>query len=241
MLIILKKELNMFFTSLMAYVIIGFFLMMMGLLVWVFPQTNVLDGGYATLQPLFDWSPYVFMFLVPAVTMRAFAEEKKNGTLEVLFTSPLTITQIILGKYAASLIIIVITLLFTNVYYFTLRHLGNQPGNIDTAAVIGSYLGLVMLTAVFSAIGLLASSLTENQTVAFLLGVFFCFLLYQGFDAWQTLQAWKNYALYIGQLGVLYHYDALRKGVVDSRDLVYFGSMVVTLLFFTKVVLKYQK
>jgi len=238
---ILQKELNAFFSSLTAYVIISFFLLLIGLWSWVFPDTNVLDGGYADMQIFFRLSPYIFIFLVPAITMHTFAEEKSVGTLEILLTTPLSLPQIILGKYMACLIIIFLTLLFTSTYYFSVYHLGSPPGNIDTAAVIGAYMGLMLLAAVFAAIGLWASSLTQRQIVAFLLGVLTCFLLYQGFDAWTTLQTWKSYSLLIAQLGIHYHYEALSRGVIDTRDLLYFTSMIIVFLFATGLVLNYKK
>ncbi|XWN35045.1 MAG: gliding motility-associated ABC transporter permease subunit GldF [Roseivirga sp.] len=241
MLAVLRKELNAFFSSLMAYVIMGFFLVLMGLWMWVFPGTNVLEGGYADLAPLFRLSPYIFMFLVPAVTMPAFAEEKKTGTLELLLTTPLTIPQLILGKYLATLVVLLLTLLLTGIYYVTVYWLGSPPGNIDTAAVLGSYLGLLLLAAAFAAVGLCASSLTERQIVAFLLSVLLCFLLYQGFDAWTALQTWKSYSLLLAQLGMRYHYDALSRGVIDSRDLLYFVSVAMLLLGATGYVLNYKK
>jgi ABC-2 type transport system permease protein len=225
----------------MAYAIIGFFLLLMGLWMWVLPETNVLDGGYADMQVLFRFSPYIFMFLVPAITMHSLAEEQSVGTLEILLTTPLSLTQIILGKYFASLIIILLTLLFTSTYYFSVYQLGNPPGNIDTAAVVGGYIGMMLLAAVFAAIGLFASSLTQRQIVAFLLGVLTCFLLYQGFDAWTTLQTWKSYSLLIAQLGIHYHYEALSRGVIDTRDLLYFASMTMAFLFATGWVLNYKK
>jgi ABC-2 type transport system permease protein len=238
---ILQKELNAFFSSLMAYAIIGFFLLLMGLWMWVFPETNVLDGGYADMQALFRFSPYIFMFLIPAITMHSLAEEQSVGTLEILLTTPLSSAQIILGKYFASLIIILLTLLFTSTYYFSVYQLGNPPGNIDTAAVVGGYMGLMLLAAVFVAIGLWTSSLTQRQIIAFLLGVLNCFLLYQGFDAWTTLQTWKSYSLLIAQLGIHYHYEALSRGVIDTRDLLYFVSMTMVFLFATGLVLNYRK
>ena len=221
----------------MAYVVIGFFLLLMGLCLWVFPETNVLDGEYAELQPLFRLGPYLFIFLIPAITMHTLAEERRAGTLETLLTSPLSLRQIILGKYLASLLIVALTLLFTSPYYCSIYYLGSPPGSIDTAAVAGSYIGLLLLAAVFVAVGLFASSLTEHQIVAFLVGVLICFLLYQGFDAWATLQTWKSYSLLLAQLGVAYHYEALSRGVIDSRDLLYFGGVSLGFLGATGLVL----
>ena len=225
----------------MAYAIMGFFLLLMSLLIWVFPGTNVLDEGYADLKTFFQLGPYLFMLLVPAITMHLLAEEKKMGTLEVLLTTPLSPTQIILGKYLASLAIIGLILLFTSPYYFSIYYLSSPFGNIDTAGVVGSYIGLLLLAAVFAAVGLFASSLTERQIIAFLLGVLFCFLLYQGFEAWTTLQTWKSYSLLLAQLGIQYHYEALSRGVVDSRDLLYFFTLISLLLWTTRLILTHRK
>ena len=241
MLTILQKELNAFFSSLMAYVIISFFLLLMGLWMWVFPETNVMDGGYADLQTLFHLGPYLLMFLVPAITMHTLAEEKRVGTLEVLLTTPLSHTQLILGKYLASLTIVGLILLLTTPYYFSVYQLASPLGNIDTAAVMGAYLGLLLLAAVFVAVGLWTSSLTDRQLIAFLLGTLLCFLLYQGFDAWATLQTWKGYSLLLAQLGIKYHYEALSRGVIDSRDLLYFCSTISLLLLATGLVLNYKR
>ena len=220
----LQKELQAFFSSLMAYVIIGFFLILTGLWVWIFPDTNILDSGYADLSPLFRLAPYVLMFLAPAITMGLLAEERKTGTLELLLTSPLTTLQIILGKYVASLVIIAGILVFTSIYVVSIYYLASPVGNIDVAALVGSYIGLLLLAAVFLAIGLSASALTQSQVVAFLIGTFLCFLCYQGFDAWTMLKTWEKYSLWIAQLGMLYHYEALSRGVIDLRDVLYFCS-----------------
>lgn len=241
MLAVFQKELNTFFSSLIAYVIMGFFLILMGLWMWVFPATNVMDIGYADLQLLFQLGPYVLIFLVPAITMRLLAEEQQTGTLEVLLTSSLTPTQLMLGKYFASLVIIFATLLLTGIYYFSIYYLASPIGNIDTAAVLGSYLGLMLLAAVFAAIGLGTSALTDSQVIAFLLGVLLCFLLYQGFDAWTTLKTWKHYSLLIAQLGMCYHYEALSRGVIDLRDICYFASAITVLLSATGLVLSHKR
>ena len=238
---ILQKELNSFFTSLIAYVTISFFILITGLWIWVFPQTNPLLTGYADLNPFFDISPYLFIFLVPAITMRTFSEEKKLGTIESLLISPINVFQFIMGKYIAVICILFITLSLTITYYITLYYLGAPTGNIDTAGVIGAYLGLWLLGATFAAIGLAASAITENQIVAFIVGVFLCFLLYFGFDAWSLLQSWKVYALFMAQIGIAYHYDALQKGVIDARDLMYFFSVISIALLATKSCLVYQK
>lgn len=235
---ILRKEIQAFFSSLMAYVIIGFFLILMGLWIWVFPETNVLDSGYADLSPLFRFAPYILIFLAPAVTMGLFSEELKIGTIELLLTSPLTMLQIVLGKYLASLIIMVSIFLLTSIYCISIYLLASPTGNIDVAALIGSYTGLLLLSSVFLAIGLATSACTQNQIVAFLIGTFVCFLLYQGFDAWATLKTWGKYSLVIAQLGILYHYESLSRGVIDLRDILYFCSISFLSIIITTLVLK---
>ncbi|MGK7391602.1 MAG: gliding motility-associated ABC transporter permease subunit GldF [Candidatus Cyclobacteriaceae bacterium M2_1C_046] len=234
---VLKKEISAFMSSLIAYLVIGVFLTGIGLLMWVFPDTSVLEYGYADMETLFVLGPYVFMFLIPAITMRSFAEEKKGGTIEMLLTKPLTDWQIILGKYFAALIIVILALIPTLIYYYSIYQLGNPVGNIDTAAVAGSYVGLTLLAGVFVAIGILASSFTTNQIVAFIIAVFLCFLLYAGFNAIGDLDPFSSWALFWQQLGILYHYDALSKGLIDSRDVVYFLSVIVVMLLFTRMIL----
>lgn len=235
------KEVNSFLNSLIAYIVLIVFLIGVGLLVWVFPETSVLEYGYADLETLFSFGPYVFLFLLPAITMRMFAEEKKAGTLELLYTRPLTDWQIILGKYFSSLFLLLLALLPTLIYYYSLSNLGNPPGNIDTAAVAGSYLGLFLLGAVFAAVGVFASSITENQIVSFLIALFLCFILYYGFNSLATLDVLSGKGYIIQQLGILYHYNALSKGLIDSRNVVYFISVIVTMLMLTKLVLSSRK
>jgi len=237
MLQVLSKEFNGFLNSLIAYIVIGVFLTAMGLLMWVFPDTAVLDYGYADMDTLFLMGPYVFIFLVPAITMRTFAEEKKAGTIELLLTKPVTDWDIILGKFFANFLLVIFALAPTLLYYYTVYALGNPPGNIDTPGVIGSYIGIAFLAAVFCAIGIFASSTTRNQIVAFILAAFLCFLAFLGFDSISTLQLWSGEALFIKQLGILYHYDTMRKGLLDSRDVVYFLSIVFLMLSLTKVIL----
>lgn len=234
---VLSKEFSSFLSSLIAYVVIGVFLTTLGLLIWIFPETSVLDYGYADLYVFFSLSPYVFIFLIPAITMRSFAEEKKAGTIELLFTKPLTDWAIVLGKFFASFLLVLIALLPTVIYYISVYRLGDPAGNIDTPGVIGSYIGLALLGGVFCAVGILASSITPNQIVAFIVGAFLCFLLFSGFESLASLNVWSANALIIKQLGILYHYESLSKGLVDSRDLVYFFSVAFLMLLITKIVL----
>lgn len=235
MLQILAKEFSSFLNSLIAYIVMGVFLTAIGLLMWVFPETSVLDYGYADMFTLFSLGPYVFMFLIPAITMRSFAEEKKAGTLEILFTKPVSDWDIILGKYFACLLLVVLTLTPTIIYYFSISALGNPPGNIDTPGVIGSYIGLIFLAGAFCAIGILSSSVTPNQIVSFILAAFLCYLVFAGFDSLAMLNVWSANALLIKQIGLLYHYDSLGKGLIDSRDLVYFISVIAIILLATRI------
>ncbi|WP_419701160.1 gliding motility-associated ABC transporter substrate-binding protein GldG [Mucilaginibacter sp. NFX135] len=227
MLSILKKEIVSYLSSLVAYVTIGVFLLVLGLFLWVFPDSSILDYGYAGLESLFSTAPYLFMFLIPAITMRSLAEERKEGTFELLFTRPLTDWQIVLGKYLASVLLVLFALLPTLVYYFSVSTLGTPQGNIDTGAVIGSYIGLFLLGAAFAAIGLFASSITKNQIIAFTVAVFLCFFFYSGFDSLSQLLSLQDLGLQ--NLGITEHYQSVSRGVLDTRDLAYF--IVVTGIF----------
>ncbi|MDR6940503.1 gliding motility-associated ABC transporter substrate-binding protein GldG [Mucilaginibacter pocheonensis] len=227
MLSILKKEITSYLSSLVAYVTIGVFLLVLGLFLWVFPDSSILDYGYAGLESLFSTAPYLFMFLIPAITMRALAEERKEGTFELLFTRPLTDWQIVLGKYFAGVLLVLFALLPTLVYYYSVSTLGTPQGNIDTGAVIGSYIGLFLLGAAFVAIGLFASSVTKNQIIAFTIAVFLCFFFYSGFDSLSQLLSLQDLGLQ--NLGITEHYESVSRGVLDTRDLAYF--IVITGLF----------
>jgi ABC-2 type transport system permease protein len=231
------RELNGFLNSLIGYLVIAVFLVAMGLLMWVFPDTSVLDYGYADMDTLFSVGPYVFIFLVPAITMRSFAEEKKLGTLELLLTKPLTETDIVVGKFFASFCLVVISLIPTLIYYFSLSTLGNPPGNVDTPGVIGSFTGMILLGAAFCAVGILASSITPNQVVSFIVAAFLSFVLYAGLDSIAALSASGETALMIRQLGMLYHFESMGKGLIDSRDVIYFLSVGGVLLLSTKTIL----
>ena len=237
MLQVLTKEFNSFLNSLIAYMVIGVFLVGMGLLVWVFPETSVLEYGYADMETLFSLGPYVFVFLIPAITMRSFAEEKKAGTMELLFTKPLRDWDIILGKYLASFLLVLFALIPTIVYYYSLYTLGNPAGNLDTPGIIGSYIGLVMLAASFCAVGIFSSCITPNQIVAFIVASFLCFLLFTGFESISTLSFWSANALQVNQFGILYHYESMSRGLIDTRDILYFLSVIFLMLSITKLIL----
>ena len=239
MLTILKKEITTYLSSLVAYVTIGVFLVVLGLFLWVFPESSILDYGYAGLDSLFSTAPYLFMFLVPAITMRSLAEERREGTFEILLTRPLTDWQIVLGKYFASVLLVLFALLPTLVYYYSVYTLGNPVGNIDTGAVIGSYIGLFLLGACFAAIGLFASSITKNQVIAFTIAVFLCFFFYSGFDSLSQILSLQN--LTLEDLGIIQHYESVSRGVLDTRDLVYFLVLSATFIWLTLFVLLKQR
>lgn len=226
---IYKKELAQFFNSLIAYLAIGVFLTGIGLLTWVFPETSVLDFGFADLNTLFSFGPFVFMFLVPAITMRMLAEERKSGTLEFLLTKPLTEWQIVLGKYFAAISIVVFSILPTFMYYYSLYQLGNPQGNLDTPGIIGSYIGLILLGCVFAAIGLAASSVSSNTIVGFILAVFLCFFFYSGVSEISALFK-GDMAINIQDLSLSYHYEALSRGLIDTRDITFFVSTIIFVL-----------
>jgi ABC-2 type transport system permease protein len=236
---ILKKEIISYLSSLVAYVTIGVFLLVLGLFLWVFPDSSILDYGYAGLESLFSTAPYLFMFLIPAITMRSLAEERKEGTFELLFTRPLKDWEIVLGKYFACLLIVLFALLPTLVYYFSVSTLGTPQGNIDSGAVIGSYIGLFLLGAAFAAIGLFASSITKNQIIAFTVAVFLCFFFYSGFDSLSQLLSLQELGLQ--SLGITQHYQSVSRGVLDTRDLVYFILLAGIFTWLTLFVLIKQR
>ncbi|WP_394993918.1 gliding motility-associated ABC transporter permease subunit GldF [Emticicia sp.] len=239
MLAIFRKELNSFLNSLVAYIVIGVFLVLVGLFTWFF-DSNILDYGYADLNNFFQLTPFIFVFLIPAITMRSFSEEFKTGTIELLFTKPLTNWQIILGKFFATFLLIIVALLPTLLYYYSIYQLGNPKGNIDSAAVLGSYLGLLLLGGVFASIGLWASSMTDNQIVAFIIGAVLSYFLYDGINQFANIfNGTTQY--FINYLGLSYHYDSLGRGLIDSRNVLFLVSIIFLMLFLTKLQLTAKK
>lgn len=239
MLAIFRKEIHQFFSSITGYVAIILFLLANGLLLFVFPDTNLLDFGYANLDPLFELAPIIYLLLIPAITMRSFADEFKTGTIELLSTKPLSWWQIVHGKFWASALIVLISLVPTLVYYLAVRQLSTAPVQLDNGGIAGSYIGLLLLGAVFTAIGIWSSSLTANPMVAFLIAVFTCFLFYNGFDALSKIPAFTGGADYYLQMaGIKFHYNSISRGVIDSRDVVYFISLIALMLYLTKISLQ---
>lgn len=218
---ILKKEINSFFASPIGYLVIALFLVLNGLFLWLFKgDFNILESGFADMNPFFLLAPWILIFLVPAVTMRSFADEKKQGTLELLVTKPISHLQIVLGKYFAALVLIVLALLPTLLYIFALNNLKMDPDILDFGSIIGSYIGLLFLAASYAAIGLFASTLSDNQIVAFLIAVFLCFFFYFGFEGLSNLSA-----IPMERFGMESHYNSISRGVLDTRDLLYFLSI----------------
>ena len=239
---IFLKELQQFFSSLIGYIAIIVFLLVLGLFMWIFPDTSILDFGYVTLDSFFSIAPYIFIFLIPAITMRSFAEEINTGTIELLSTRPVTELQIILGKYFASLLLVFIAIVPTFIYFYTVYSLASPVGNVDVGGILSSYFGLFFLGAVFVAIGIFCSAITSNQIVAFILGVFLCFFIYLAFSYISQFGIFvgKNDYL-VESLGLSAHYDAMGKGVVDSRDVVYFLSLISAFILFTRTALSSRR
>lgn len=238
MIALFRKEINSFFSSLTGYIVIVLFLLVNSIFFWAVGN-NVLYNGYANMSIFFENAPYIFLLLVPAVTMRSFAEEKSTGTIESLVTKPISETKIILAKYFAAIVLVIFAILPTLIYYISLYYLGNPVGNIDTGSVIGSYLGLVMLASIYISIGMFASSLTENQIISLLLSILLCFAITEGFSWLGSL--FKVFNLFVMQMGVLPHYVSISRGVIDTRDLVYFLSSNIFFLLCTKMVLQKRK
>ena len=229
---ICKKELRQFFSSLTGYIAIIVFLLANGLVLFVF-ENNIFDFGYATLERFFELSPWILLLLIPAITMRSFADEFKAGTYEILQTRPLSQVQIIAGKYFGSLIVVLIAILPTIIYIFSIQKLSSNEG-IDTGATIGSYIGLIFLAAVFTSIGICASSFTNNSVVAFIVSLVGCALVYYGFSAISRLPGLSGGAdYYIEMAGIDFHYRSISRGVIDSRDVIYFFSVVILFLSIT--------
>ncbi|HBR53856.1 MAG TPA: gliding motility-associated ABC transporter permease subunit GldF [Flavobacteriaceae bacterium] len=233
---IVKKEITSFFAGPIGYLVIAVFLIVNGLFLWVFAgDYNIFDAGFADLSAFFDLAPWILILLIPAVTMRAFSDELKMGTIELLVTKPLSLPTIVCGKYLGAVVLICIALLPTFLYIWTISSLGNPPGNWDVGSTLGSYLGLFFLVLAYTAVGVFASTLSENQVVAFIIALFLCFVLYFGFEGLASINANLN----VAQFGLKAHFTSISRGVIDTRDIIYFVS--VAALFLTFTVLKLRK
>jgi ABC-2 type transport system permease protein len=223
---ICKKEFQQFFSSLTGYIAIIVFLILTGLLLFVFPNGNILEDGYATLEKFFQTTPLILLFLVPAITMRSFADEFKQGTFEILQTKPLKLSQLVLGKYFGALLVVFIAILPTVLYVWAIQSLAETKG-IDVGATIGSYIGLYLLAASFVAIGVFSSSITANAVVGFILAAFLSFIWYGAFSAIASIPVFEAGAdYYIEMFGIDFHYRSISRGVVDTRDIVYFLTLI---------------
>ena len=229
MLAILKKEINSFFASPIGYLVIAIFLLLNGLFLWLFKgEFNILDYGFADLSSFFLLAPWILIFLIPAVTMRSFSDEKKQGTLELLLTKPISHLQIVLGKYLGAFLLIILALIPTLLYVYTVNQLGKPVGNLDVGSTLGSYFGLLFLVAAYTAIGIFSSTLSDNQIVAFIIAVFICFFFYVGFEGLvDFIGPW------IDQFGMSAHYKSMSRGVLDTRDILYFLSVTAFFIFLT--------
>jgi len=237
-----KKEINGFFSSLTGYIVIVVFLLVNSLFMWVFPGNfNVLDNGYANIETLFIIAPWIFLFLVPAITMRMFADEKQSGTIELLFTRPISDFQIIFAKYFASVVLVLLAIIPTLVFFYSVYQLGNPVGNIDIGGTWGSFIGLFFLAAIYTSIGLFSSSITSNQVIAFIIAVTISFFMFKGFDSINSLGIFNSINTFIINLGINEHYNSMSRGVIDSRDMIYFISVIGLFLLITKTVLQSRK
>lgn len=237
-----KKEIFSFFNSLIGYIAVIVFLLINGLFLWVFPMGfNIIDFGYASLENMFALAPLVFLFLIPAITMRSFADEKRSGTIEMLLTKPLTDTQIIFAKYLAGITLVLLAVLPTLIYAISIYLLGNPVGNLDMGGLWGSYIGLIFLASAFTAIGLFISSVTDNQIVAFMMSLIISGFLLMGFDFIAGLALFGKIDLFIMSLGIQAHYTSMSRGVIDSRDVLYFAGLIAIFLLMTKTSLESRK
>lgn len=236
----LNKEISGFFSNLTGYLVIIVFLITTSLFLWVLGlgNMNIPEYGYATLEPLFNLAPWIFLFLIPAITMKMFAEEKKGRTLELLLTRPVTDLEIILAKYLAAMVLVIASLLPTLLWYWSVIRLGSPPGNIDSGATWGSYLGLLFLAGIYASVGIFISSTTDNQIISFILTAILCFFLYTGFESITTTGLLGRLDTLILKLGISEHYRSMSRGVVDTRDMIYFFSMICLFILLTKTVLE---
>ena len=242
MLAILNKEIQSFFSSLTGYLVIGLFLIASGLFLFVFNGSyNILDSGFADLKPFFNLAPWIFIFLIPAIGMKSFAEEKRLGTMEILLTKPIGLWKLILGKYFGILFLVVLAILPSLLYVLSIHELGRPEGNFDVGATLGSYMGLFFLGGCYSAIGIFASSLSSNQIIAFLFGVLLCFFCYFAFEGLSETGIFGTSSYIIESFGISFHYQSISRGVIDSRDIVYFLSLIFLFLKLTEINLSATK
>ena len=234
---IVFREIKSFFGSPIGYLVIALFLIGNGLFLWIFEgDYNILNSGFADLTPFFTLAPWILIFLIPAVTMRSFSDEKKQGTLELLLTKPISLWEIVNGKFLGSFLLIIMAIIPTFIYVAVIWNLGSPEGNIDMGSTLGSYFGLLFLIAAYSAIGIFTSSISENQIVSFIIAVFLCFFFYFGFQGLASIL--QGFSSFIEYFGMQDHYKSMSRGVIDTRDVIYFVSITVLFLSFTVFNLK---
>ncbi len=242
MLAVLKKEINAFFASPTGYLVIGLFLVVNGLFLWVFKgEYNILDSGFANLEPFFTLAPWVFLFLIPAITMKSFSEEIKQGTLELLLTKPLTTVELVLGKYLGALVLILLAIVPTLLYIVAIWYLISPGGDLDSGVILGSYIGLIFLGACYAAVGIFVSILSPNQIVSFILAIFLCFIAYFAFEALATMNIFGSGSFGVEELGLNAHYESISRGIIDTRDVIYFLSFIFLFLALTSFILNKKK
>ncbi len=239
---ILNKEIQSFFSTVTGYLVIGIFLVISGLFLFIFDGGyNILDSGFADLSPFFNLAPWIFIFLIPAITMKSFSEEKKQGTMELLLTKPIGLWDLVWGKYLGAFFLAAIALIPTVLYVFTINELGSPAGNFDVGATLGSYFGLFLLAACYTAIGIFASSLSQNQITAFIIAVFLCFLCFFAFEGLAAYNFFGDSTYGLEYLGISFHYKSMSRGVIDTRDVIYFLSLIILFISLTYFKLQPRK
>ncbi len=236
------KEIRSFLSSVIGYTFILIFLITSGLFHWIISEdTNLLEGAEADLIPFFNLSPMIFLILIPAITMRSIAEERRTGTIELLFTRPISDLNILLAKYFAGVTLVVIAILPTFVFYFSMYSISLENGDFDHGAMLTSYIGLILLGSVFVAIGLFASSITNSQIVAFIIAMFLSWIFYDGLTLLGSFNLMGDFDYIIKYCGISFHYDSIKRGVIDSSDIIYFLSVISIFIFSALTVLKSLK
>ena len=235
MIALFRKEINLFFSSIIGLLTIVLFLLINALFLWVFSgDFNLLDFGYATLDPFFMISPVIFLIFIPAVCMRLFSEEYQSGTMESLLTKPISLWNVIFSKFLAANVLVLFAIIPTLIYFVSIYYLGETIGNLDFGGIMGSYIGLLMLSSTFIAIGIFSSSISSNQVIAFLIAIICNTIIYYGFDILSEVGFLQKWDLVISNLGISIHYDTMSKGLLDSRDVIYFLSVCFLFLMFSR-------
>ena len=240
---LLRKEINSFLGSVIGYVVIVVFLAITGLFAWILPDTdfNIISSGYASLDAMFILAPWVFMFLIPAITMRSFAEENKTGTIELLLTKPFTDFQIVAAKYLAGIMLVLFALIPTLIYYGVVNYLASPVGNLDHGGIRGSYIGLFLLGSAYVSIGIFSSCISNNQIISFIIAILITFVFHVGFDFLSNISYNEGLNYILSQIGINAHYSSLSRGVIDTRDVVYFISLTFLFLSSARFILEKRK